>query len=213
MNGIDKFFLCLLMAISFYANAQTTPDALQLYRRGQYQDAIQVCSQELQTRNINQRGLRMNSYAVMGWSWLKLGNYQEAYSTALNARKEVRYDVRIIEIEGEALYYLGKYPEALEIFEEYVSLNEQTTGDRIDLVYYFMGEIYIRFMEFQHADIALSTALFYSPEVAGWWTRLGYAREQISDIAGAKTAYEKSLQLAPDMQEAQSALERLSNLD
>ena len=69
------------------------------------------------------------------------------------------------------------------------------TGDRIDMVYYYMGEIFIRLGEFNHADISISTALYHNPNIARWWSRLGYAREMASDYTYALDAYRKALRL------------------
>jgi tetratricopeptide (TPR) repeat protein len=190
------------------AGAQQTPDALELYRQGRYEQAVQVCLQELQDRGPDQSRRRMDSFTVLGWSYIRLGQYQNALTSARQARSEVRYDIRIIEIEAEALYFLGRNLEALSLFEEYVSLSP--TGERIDVVYYFMGEIFLRLAEYRHADIAFSTAIHHSPQIARWWARLGYAREQISDSAGAMEAYTAALKLDPSLEDARVGLERVS---
>ncbi len=205
------YFLLLLVLILFVSasslGAQQKPDALELYKQGQYRQAVQVCLQELQERGTDQSKRRMDSFTVLGWSYIRLGEYANALTNARKARNEVRYDVRIVEIEAEALYYLGKNLEALTLFEEYVSLSP--TGERIDVVNYFMGEIFLRLAEYRHADIAFSTALHHSPQIARWWARLGYAREQISDIDGAYQAYSTALELQPSLEEAKVGLERV----
>ena len=86
------------------------------------------------------------------------------------------YDLRLIEILGEAKYYLGKNNGALEQFQRYVA-NAPESGSRVGAAYYFMGEIYIRQARYQHADISLSAAVKKEPLLDRWWTRLGYARE------------------------------------
>lgn len=198
--------LCLFFVI-LPLGAQQQADALELYRGGQYAQAVQVCLQELQERGSDQSKRRMDSYSVLGWSYIRLGQYENALNYARQARNEVRYDIRIIEIEAEALFYLGQNLEALTLFEEYVSLS--STGERIDVVYYFMGEIFLRLAEYRHADIAFSTALHQSPEIARWWARLGYTREQITDLDGAEQAYSTALELQPSLEEARVGLERV----
>ena len=198
-------FLALMAGV---AGAQRQ-DALELYRQGLYAEAVEVSLRELEELDPEESRRRMDSYTVLGWSLIRLGEYQQALSSARQARGEVRYDIRIIEIEGEALYYLGRNTEALAIFEEYVSLNESTLGDRFHLVYYFMGEIFLRLAEYHHADIAFSTALHHNPQVARWWARLGYAREQIPDVEGAESAYTTALDLQPSLEDARIGLERV----
>lgn len=198
--------ICLMIAV-LPLGAQQRADALELYRQGQYAQSVQVCLQELQERGTDQSKRRMDSFTVLGWSYIRLGQYENALTYARQARNEVRYDIRIVEIEAEALFYLGRNLEALTLFEEYVSLSP--TGERIDVVYYFMGEIFLRLAEFRHADIAFSTALHHSPEIARWWARLGYTREQIVDMDGAERAYSTALELQPSLEEARVGLERV----
>ena len=199
--------LVLAAAVSPALMAQDQ-DALELYRQGRYEEAAQVCLRELEERGTDQVRRRMDSYTVLGWSYIRLGDYERALAYSRQARGEVRYDVRVIENEAEALYYLGRNLESLALFEEYVGLSP--TGERIDVVYYFMGEIFLRLGEYQHADIAFSSALYHSPEVARWWARLGYAKEQIPDLDGAEDAYRKALELQPSLEDARVGLDRVT---
>ncbi len=188
-------FILLLFIICFPAFSQERPDALQKYRNGEYAEAVKICLTEIEEMPRN-----LDSYTVLGWSLIKLEKYQEALNYGLSALKISRYDTRIIENIGEANYYLGNNLEALKYFEEYVSLVE--SGGRVDVVYYYMGEIFIRLGEFNHADIALTTALYHSPNVARWWSRLGYAREMAEDYKWALDAYDRAIKLNPSYAEA-----------
>jgi predicted Zn-dependent protease len=76
------------------------------------------------------------------------------------------------------------------------------------MVYYYVGEIYIRLGRFRHADIALSTAVHYTPGNAAWWSRLAYARESAGDYQEAVTAYERALSLNAQIADARRGLER-----
>ncbi len=186
-----------LATVSF---SQERADALRLYRAGNYAEAVRVCKDELEELPRN-----MDSYTVMGWSLLALGRYQEAHDQATNALKIEPYDHRILQIVGEALYYLGNNRTALNYFEQYVSI--APTGIHISNVYFLMGETYIRLGEYNNADIALSTALHYDNKDAKWWARLGYAREMKKDFQWAREAYENALKLNPNLIEARRGLE------
>ena len=181
------------------------PDALNMYRQGQYKDAIAVCLKELEETPRN-----MNSYAVLGWSYIASREYGEALSSAQKALEISRYDNRIIEILGEAYYYLGKNLEAIRWFEEYTVLSG--TGDRIHLAYFFLGELFIRIGEYNHADIALTTAVYHNPNTARWWARLGYAREMAKDYSHSLLAYEEALKLNSALSEAVRGKERVQEL-
>jgi tetratricopeptide (TPR) repeat protein len=179
---------------------QERADALRLYREGRYDEAVQVCLNELQEMPRN-----MDSYTVMGWSLLALGRHDEAYAQARKALETAPYDQRLVQIAGEALYYLGKNREALGYFEQYVTL--APTGGRVATVYSLMGEIFVRLGQYNNADIAFSTALHFEGQNARWWARLGYARENGGDLANAQAAYENALKLNSGLTEAQRGLE------
>jgi tetratricopeptide (TPR) repeat protein len=194
MKIFIKLFLIILFvpALSF---AQDKPDALQMYRNGNFKAAEEVCRVEIKEMPKN-----MDSYTVLGWSLIKQKKYTEALESGTQALKISRYDSRVIEICGEANYYLGNNIEALNFFQEYAKLVPD--GGRIDVVYYYMGEIFLRLGEYHHSDIAFSTALYYSPNIARWWARLGYAREMKDDYKWALDSYDKSLKLNPSYTEA-----------
>ncbi len=185
----------LLLVGPFSVSAQDKVDAVELYRTGDYVGAIEVCRKELE-----EMPNRMDAHAVLGWSLVNLKRYQEALESSQQAFQISRYDPRVIETAGEALFYLGRQVEALRYFEEYAAISP--TGGRIDSVYYFMGEIFIQQGRYNNADIALSTALYHSPNVADWWARLGYAREKSEDFQWSLEAYNKALALNPNLADA-----------
>jgi tetratricopeptide (TPR) repeat protein len=195
-------FLLSLLAAPLYAQTDEKPDALQLYYDGEYRRAVEVTKQELEEMPRS-----MDSYAVLCWSLLRLGRYDEALEYAQRGMEVSRYDPRMVEVVGEVHYYKGNNLEALKWFEEYTVLNP--TGPRIDTVYYLMGEIFIRLGEFHHADIAITTAVHHTSQVAKWWARLGYAREMAEEYEYAIEAYNEALRLKPDYTDAERGIERV----
>jgi tetratricopeptide (TPR) repeat protein len=192
--------LALLLCVPAFA--QEKPDALELYKTGKYLEAIKVCQEELAESPKN-----IDSYVVLGWSQLKLKRFAEALATAEAADQISPHDPRLIQIMGEAKYYLGRIEDALASLEEYVRL--RPTGDRIARVYWLMGECYISLKEYQNADIAISTALYHEQNNAGWWARLGYARELANDLKYAREAFDRALRLDPNLTDAQRGKERV----
>lgn len=193
----------LLSVFLLPSTAQEYRDALELYRNGSYEEAIQVCLQELEEMPRN-----MDSYVVLGWSLLKQKKYDQALEYGKKAHSITPSDYRVIEILGEAHFYLGNNLESLKNLEDYTVL--APTGDRIDFVYYLMGEIFVRLGEYNHADIAFSTALYHSPNSANWWARLGYAREMAKDFTWSLDAYNKALKLNASHSEALRGKERVT---
>jgi tetratricopeptide (TPR) repeat protein len=191
----------LLLLFPFTALAQVRPDALREYRNGNYEAAITICKDEIADNPNN-----VESHVVICWSLIRLNRYDEARSYAQGGRNLSRYDIRIIEILGEINFYQGRNNESLQFFQEYINLAPE--GGRIDVVYYYIGEIYIRLGRFRHADIALSTAVHYVPGNAVWWARLAYARENAGDLQEAVSAYEQALSLNSQLSDARRGLDR-----
>ena len=180
-------------------------DALVLYQNGDYAAAIQICETEI-ARNPS----RIESYVVLCWSLVRNRQYAEAEQRATDGLKVSPYDLRLIEILGEAKYYLGKNNGALEQFQRYVA-NAPESGSRVGAAYYFMGEIYIRQARYQHADISLSAAVKKEPLLDRWWTRLGYAREMAGNYYEAAEAYDEALLLNAASSDAQSGKARVAS--
>lgn len=187
--------ISLFVLLSLPVFAQAKVDALKLYREKKFTEAIAACEAELAANPNN-----MDSYAVLCWSLVRNKQYVEAEQRAIEANKKNPYDVRIMEILGEAKFYQGKNTGAMQYFQEYVA-NASKGGD-IGTAYYFMGEIYIKQKKYQHADIALSMATRTEPLLDYWWMRLGYARENAGSYESALTAYNKALELNPSQADA-----------
>jgi tetratricopeptide (TPR) repeat protein len=204
-----KTLVSLLLLILFLparSFAQTRPDAVVEYRNGNYQRAVEICTDELRENRNN-----MEAHVVICWSLIQLGRYGEARVYALEGRNISRFDPRIAEILGEVSYFQGQNDDALQYFQECINL--ASDHGRIETAYYYMGEIYIRQGRFRHADIALSTAVHYSPGNASWWSRLAYARENAGrssgDLQEALAAYERALTLNPQLPDARRGLDRI----
>ena len=178
-------------------------DALVLYHNGKYKESVQVCEEELK-ENPN----RIDSYVVMCWSLVKNKQYAEAEQRATEGLAVSAYDLRLIEILGEARYYLGKNNGAMEQFQKYVA-NANDSSSRLGTAYYFMGEIYIRQARYQHADIALSSAVKKEPLYENWWIRLGYAREMAGNYLEALEAYDEALRLNSSSVDASRGRDRV----
>jgi tetratricopeptide (TPR) repeat protein len=200
------YFAGLLILLPLiWTFAQNRPDALVEYRNGNYERAVEICVNELRENRNN-----IEAHVVICWSLVQLNRYEEARTYALEGRTISRYDPRIIEILGEINYFQGRNNEALQYFQEYINLAPER--GRIETVYYYIGEVYIRLGRFRHADIALSTAVHYTPGNAAWWLRLAYAREsagETGDLQEAVAAYERALSLNPQLSDAQRGLDRV----
>jgi len=203
----NKFIIFTVLLFLFLVNgyAQTAKqDALVLYHNGKYKEAVQVCEAE-----INENPNRVEAYVVMCWSLVRNKQYAEAEVRANEGLKVSPYDLRLIEILGEAKYYLGKNSDAMEQFQKYVA-NASESGSRVGAAYLYMGEIFIRQARYQHADIALSSAVKKEPGLDSWWCRLGYAREMAGNYYESLNAYDEALKLNSSSVDAIKGRERVS---
>ena len=196
--------ICLINSALIFAQTQQR-DALVLYHNGKYMESVQVCEEELK-ENPN----RIDSYVVMCWSLVKNKQYAEAEQRATEGLAISAYDLRLIEILGEARYYLGKNNGAMEQFQKYVA-NANDSSSRLGTAYYFMGEIYIRQGRYQHADISLSSAVKKEPLIDTWWIRLGYAREMAGNYLESLEAYDEALRLNSSSVDASRGRDRVKD--
>ena len=201
---LSIFVLLLIQSAALFAQSQEK-DALVLYHNGKYKEAIQVCEEELKVDPT-----RADSYVVMCWSLVKNKQYAEAEQRATEGLSVRAYDLRLTEILGEARYYLGKNNGAMEEFQKYVA-NASDSSGRLGTAYYFMGEIYIRQARYQHADIALSSAVKKEPLYENWWIRLGYAREMAGNYLEALEAYDEALRLNSSSIDASRGRDRVKD--
>ena len=181
---------------------QDVPDALQAYRESRHQDAIAITRDEIEANPNN-----IESYVVLGWALNALNRRQEAIDSSLRALQINQFESRVLQIIAEAHYYSGNRLEALRYLERYVRV--APAGQYIDWVYYAMGEILIDFGEYHRADIALTTAVYHNARSAPRWARLGYAREQLREWQAALAAYDRALQLNPNLADAVAGRDRV----
>jgi predicted Zn-dependent protease len=198
---MKRAFFSVFLLVSFQIFAQQSTGALREYRNGNYERAVDICRSEIAADPSN-----LEARVIISWSLVALRRYEEARVHALTGWNINRYDPRIVETLGEAYFFQGRNNDALRSFQDYVNLAPR--GERLDAAYYYMGELYIRLGKFHHADIALSTAVYYQPRNAAWWTRLGHARENTGNQTGAIDAYEKALALDGRLSDALRGLER-----
>lgn len=187
------------------AQAQTE-DALVLFRQGNYDRAVRVCLAELESTSRT-RTQKLDSYVVLCWSLFKANRYRDAVRYAQEGLKLNTNDARLIFTMSEAYFSLKDYRNALDSLERYVRV--APTGDKLQQVYNYMGEIFLEWGENNHAATAFATAVNIDPNVSALWSNLGQAKEKIKDIKGAKEAYRRALNLQSYNEQAKAGMARL----
>ena len=168
------------------AGAQTETQSYQLFQEARYNEAIIAANAEIRAQPRNPA-----SHIVLGWIYLATARYSQALEIGLRAEELTNGgDARVAGILGEAYYYTNEPLRALPHLEEYVEL--APSGVAIGRVHALMGEIFIEFGEYNHAEIAYGAAVHFDPRVSRWWTRLGDVREQLGWSGQATVAYTRA---------------------
>jgi tetratricopeptide (TPR) repeat protein len=208
-----------LASSSPLAAQNTQEDALAAYNAGRdleargqtaeaeayYREAVRICNNEITSGIAN-----ADTYAVLTWTLQRQRKYAEVISNGERALR-LGNDLRVVEVMGEASFYLGDYAASLRQMERYVNALPQ--GGRAAVAYFFIGEIFRLQGKNLSADIAYTTALHVEGGgVALWWYRLGEVREANKDYQTAIEAYEAALKITPNYRQASDGLERSKRL-
>lgn len=186
--------------------------------KSQYNRAIEVCITELETAVNVER--KLDAYSVYLWCLINLGQYEDALKVAKEALK-IRRDHRVVEVMGEAYFYLKNYRLSLKFFQEYAA--NMPNVYRPDVAYFFIGEIYQQQKKHAKAELAYSIAINYTdyrnnPQIALWWYKLATEREMIMDKEDAQdrknvvNTYAQVLRYSPQYPGVQEKIQSLQSI-
>lgn len=184
--GIFFFFIVFPFYAQMLFQAEGASLSSSLYREGRYKEAIEECEKEIVSNENN-----IDSYTTLTLVYMAMKDYAKAYNASQRGRKVQQYHPRLIEMQAVACYHLGRNIESLNLLQTYLSYTSQEKD--VSEIYYYMGEIYLRLSQYNHADIALSTAVSIRPLEVSWWARLGYVREKSKTYKYSLEAYEKAI--------------------
>ncbi|MDR0497940.1 MAG: tetratricopeptide repeat protein [Treponema sp.] len=215
MSFSMRYLIPVFLLLQLPVFAQSNQDALSNYRTGRdlesrnrvseaeyfYNEAVRICNDEI-SRNMANR----DTYTALTWTLQRQRRYRDVIIWGERGLRLYVDEYRIIQIMGEAYFYLDDFDESLRFMQRYT--NSVPQGERTSVAYFFIGEIYRYREQFHHADIAYTTAVRLEPWVALWWYRLGMVREATGEFSQAVTAYERALALNPNYQEANDGLTR-----
>ena len=184
--GVFFFFIVFPFYAQMLFQAEGASLSSSLYREGRYKEAIEECEKEIVSNENN-----IDSYTTLTLVYMAMKDYAKAYNASQRGRKVQQYHPRLIEMQAVACYHLGRNIESLNLLQTYLSYTSQEKD--VSEIYYYMGEIYLRLSQYNHADIALSTAVSIRPLEVSWWARLGYVREKSKTYKYSLEAYEKAI--------------------
>ena len=166
-----------------------------------YNLAIRLCNEE-----ISRNAATANTYTALTWTLQRQKKYADVITWGERGLRLYADEYRIVEIMGEAYFYLDDYDRSLRFMQRYT--NSLPRGERASIAYFFIGEIYRLRNQYYHADVAYSAAVQLEKNVALWWYRLALVREAAGDIREAIVAYQQAIALNSDYREAREGLAR-----
>ena len=182
-------------------SGMTGSDLLRMSQEGKHNDVALLAPQA-----IKKNPQDVDAYIGLAWSLNALKEYAKAKDIAQRGYAMFK-DPRLVQALGEAQYYLGENEAALANLQEYLAKFPE--GSKSALSFYLCGELFVRMVKFNHADIAFSTALQYNPSNARWWARLGWVREKTSRYLAALKAYDQAVSLNPTLEDALTGKSRM----
>jgi tetratricopeptide (TPR) repeat protein len=216
--GIAAF---IFIMAAFHAGAQAPGaagplSAMQNYNQGRnfesmnrmgeanshYNEAVRIGLDEV-ARNVATR----ETYVAITYTMRRQGRNADVISWGERGLRAYPDESRLLEIMGEAYFYLDNYDSSLSYMQRYT--NAQPQGERVAVAFFFIGEIFRLTERPLHADIAYTAAVRFAPDLALWWFRLATVRERVGDRIPAIEAYQRALRLNPNYREASEGLARL----
>ena len=124
-HNIKKVSVILFLALAgFSVFAQGKRDALVLYNNRNFKEAIEVCDEEIKADPTH-----VDSYVVMCWALVGNREYARAEQVAYDGLKQSRYDMRLIEVLGEAGAGMVKITMSCHHVVKRVDLDKSLLGD------------------------------------------------------------------------------------
>ncbi|MDR0568681.1 MAG: tetratricopeptide repeat protein [Spirochaetaceae bacterium] len=167
-----------------------------------YSEAAELCLDEISRNARNEM-----SYVILTWTLQRQRKYAEVIEWGDRGLRVNPHNYPLIEVMGEAYFYLEDYDRSLRCMEHYADAVPR--GDRISTAYFFIGEIYRLRKKYLHADIAYTTAVRLEPNLPLWWYRLGLVMEALHEYSRAVDAFERAIRLRPAYPEASQGLARV----
>lgn len=167
-----------------------------------YSEAVELCLDEIARNARNEM-----SYVILTWTLQRQRKYADVLEWGGRGLRVNPDNYPLIEVMGEAYFYLEDYDRSLRCMEHYA--NAVPRGDRVSTAYFFIGEIFRLKKKYLHADIAYSTALRLEPNLPLWWYRLGLVMEALREYPRAIDAFERAVRLRPGYPEAGQGLARV----
>ena len=134
------------------------------------------------------------TYQALAAVEIERGNHEGAVQTLLVAWERFPENTEILGMLAGAQEALGQFDAAEQIYRDLLNILPEDLGSAFNL-----GRLLIRKQEFGEADTLLSRVVERQPTDAEAWTNLGVARGGTGQGDGARSAFERAINLSPEL--------------
>ncbi len=177
------------------------------YIRGDYNRSVQALLQEKQ-----QFPDRPNIYVILAWDYRELKKYNDMENISIEGLKIAPSDIRIVRNLAEAYFYQNKFQLALDKFSNYIQIRSIQNDNYNSSLYYYMGVCHYELGNYNRADIALSTSLYYQRGHYPSLISIAMTKEKLNEIESSLQYYNLALTARPGDRTALESINRLKNM-
>lgn len=177
-------------------------EAIELYQKRNYSEAIEVCKKAIEENPNN-----ADAYRVMGDSYYMMKSYPNVIKSF---KKSIELDPTKIEWNtfwclGIAYYKEGDFSNAIEPFQKAIDLNVDAPGS----TYNYLGASYYKSLLFSEAINAFQKAIELGESAKLNYYNIGKSYSRLGNNAEAVKSYQKAADLGNE--QAKKALMELNN--
>ncbi len=198
--------LWVLLLFPLYAQQEPTEPPYALYKQGRHREAIDAALLLIEADKSN-----ISAFVVASIAYIGLGQWANALQIAQEGYRYAPNDLRLILAIAESYYALKQNKESLRYLSEY--LRKGPNEEVVDLIYFYIAQIYLQEGKLFKADISMAAAVSYRPNNVEWLLLFATIKEQKNEKEEAIALYRKVLQLDPSNRLARQKIqvELLSN--
>lgn len=209
MKRLIVAIMLAVFCISLNAQDNTAKpkNGYELFLDGRYQDSLAALESERQNHPE-----RMDIYVISGWCYRELKDYASMERISKEGIRIQPTDHRALRNLASALYWQGKYSEAVESFDSYLKYKNEPKKDTFYLqAYWQMGVCYYNMKQWLKSDICFSLFNKMKPDNFDTIQYLAEVKEKIGEYDAAYDLYQKLLKLKPNNQKGLDGIHRLKN--
>jgi tetratricopeptide (TPR) repeat protein len=209
MKKLITLAFLTLFSISVFAQDQAVKpkNGWDYFAAGQYQESLKALESERQSFPE-----RMDIYVIEGWCYRELKDWANMERISAEGLKIQPNDPRALKNIGDAMFWQGKYQQAVQYYDGYLKYKYQPKTDtNYATVYYRMALCYYNLKQWLKADICFSLHNRYKPNDYLTIMNLADVKEKLGEYNKAYNLYQQTLKIRPNNQRGLEGVNRLKD--